>query len=68
MGKPRKRQSRITRDLILFVGGFAGIVYETLVERADRPALLAVFAGMLGLPLYLRRDEKRDDKPDGKDG
>lgn len=64
MSKSRKkqRQNRITRDIVLFVGGLAGIAYETLVENVDRPALLAVFAGMLGLPWFIRRDEKRDDE------
>lgn len=62
MSKSRnKRQNRITRDIVLFVGGLAGIAYETLVENVDRPALLAVFAGMLGLPWFIRRDEKSDD-------
>jgi hypothetical protein len=51
--------------MVLFVGGFLGIAYETLVEQVDRPALLAVFGGMLGLPIYLRRDEKSDDKAEG---
>ena len=60
----RGRQSKITRDLVLFVGGLVGIAYETVVERVDRPALLAVFAGMLGLPWFIRRDEKRDEKRD----
>lgn len=55
---------RITRDMVLFVGGLLGIIHETVVREVDRPALLAVFAGMCGLPLYLRRDESDKDKPD----
>jgi ABC-type xylose transport system permease subunit len=62
---PRRKGSRITRDMVLFVGGLLGILYETVVEQIDRPALLAVFAGMLGLPIYLRRDEKPNDKDEG---
>jgi len=50
-----------TRDFVLFVGGMLGVIYETLVEKADRPALLAVFGGMLGLPVFLRRDEQATD-------
>ena len=60
----RQRRQRITRDLVLFVAGLAGIAWETLFEEVDRPALLALFGGMLGLPLYLRRDEKHHDKRD----
>lgn len=53
-----------TRDFVLFVGGFAGVIYETLVEQVDRPALLAVFGGMLGLPVFLRRDEREQQDED----
>lgn len=55
------RRQRFTRDTVLFVAGLVGIAYETVIVRVDRPALLAVFAGMLGLPAFLRRDEKRHD-------
>lgn len=53
----------MSRDLVLFVAGLLGIGYETLLEDVDRPALLALFGGMIGLPWFLRRDEK-DDKQD----
>lgn len=43
------------RDVILFAAGLAGIAHETLIERADRPQLLLLFAGMLGLPAFLPR-------------
>lgn len=58
-----------TRDFVLFVGGFFGVLYETVVEQVDRPALLAVFGGMLGLPVFLRRDTptRRDEDDDAKD-
>ena len=46
------------RDFLLFIGGFLGVAYETLVEQVDRPALLALFGGMMGLPVFLRRDER----------
>lgn len=65
MHEPRRKGRRITRDTVLFVGGLIGIIYETVFEQIDRPALLAVFAGMLGLPIYLRRDEKPSDKDEG---
>jgi TctA family transporter len=57
------------RDFLLFVGGFLGSAYETIVEQVDRPALLALFGGMLGLPLFLKHDEKEqpdDDQPTPK--
>lgn len=55
--------SNKTRDFVLFAAGLAGVAYETLVKEVDRPALLAVFAGMMGLPAFLRRDER--DEPKG---
>lgn len=52
----------LTRDLVLFVAGLAGIAYETVVENADRPYLLVLFAAMVGLPAFLYRDETRNGK------
>jgi hypothetical protein len=49
--------SRITRDIVLFVGGLLGVAHETLLGSGERPFLLAIFGGMLGLPVFLRRDE-----------
>lgn len=43
---------------MLFFGGLAGVAYETLAVNVDRPSLLIVFAAMMGLPAFLRRDEK----------
>lgn len=73
MARRPPRHLRVTRDLVLFASGLAGAAYEIIEvvsthTRAD-PALLAFFGGLLGLPLYLRRDEaqqgdeKKDDDP-----
>ncbi len=48
----------ISRDTILFVFGLLGIVYETLAQGGERPTLLILFAGMVGLPAFLKGDEK----------
>ena len=58
------KRLRITRDGVLFVIGVLGIAHETLISKADRPTLLLLFAGMVGLPAFLHKDEKaqRDDK------
>lgn len=50
------------RDIALFVAGIAGIAHETLLEKAERPTLLLLFAAMAGLPTFLRADEKRNGK------
>jgi hypothetical protein len=46
------------RTITLFVGGLAGIAWETLGEKSERPTLLVVFAAMIGLPAFLRQDER----------
>lgn len=46
------------RTALLFGGGLCGVGYVTLVDQTDRPTLLILFAAMMGLPLFLRSDEK----------
>jgi len=43
------RFGKRARDNIIFFAGLAGLSWETIAEHSDRPFLLAVFAGMLGL-------------------
>lgn len=49
---------RITQKGVLFAVGLLGVAHETLVSEADRPTLLLLFAAMIGLPAFLRQDEK----------
>jgi hypothetical protein len=58
-----KRRFRLTRDSVLFTLGLVGIAYETLAHQAERPTLLLLFAGMIGLPAFLRGDEHHQDDP-----
>lgn len=46
------------RSAVLFTAGLAGVIYVTLVDQTERPTLLILFAAMMGLPLFLRTDEK----------
>jgi hypothetical protein len=46
------------RTAALFAGGMLGVAYVTLVDNTDRPTLLILFGAMMGLPLFLRQDEK----------
>jgi len=46
------------RSAVLFVGGLVGAAYVTVVDQTERPTLLILFAAMMGLPLFLRTDEK----------
>lgn len=60
----RLRRFRVTRDGILFVTGIVGIIYETAREGAERPTLLLLFAGMVGLPAFLQLDSQRNSHAD----
>lgn len=51
------KDGKDARTWLLFIGGLAGVTYETLAAQGDRPYLLVIFASMMGLPLFLRRDE-----------
>jgi hypothetical protein len=44
---------RISRGTVLFIAGLAGVMHETVLEEADRPTLLLLFAAMMGLPAFL---------------
>lgn len=52
----------VIRDLTLFVGGLAGVAHETLIVQVERPTLLLLFAAMMGLPMFLRADERNGRK------
>lgn len=64
-GAKRSRVSRITRDTVLFTGGLLLTVNEAVLrEGAERPTLIILFAGMMGLPVVIRADEARKQPPD----
>lgn len=44
----------------MFFGGLAGVLYETVATSVDRPVLLALFGAMMGLPFFIRADERRN--------
>lgn len=59
--------SKITRDVVLFTAGLALTINEGLLRDGDRPSLLVLYAGMMGLPAIFRFDEQRRGG-DGKGG
>lgn len=62
-GRPR---IRITRDAVLFATGLALLINEAVIRHGpERPYLLVMYAGMMGLPVFLRTDEKRNPPPPG---
>lgn len=54
----------IARDTVLFVVGLLGVAHETLVNDADRPTLLLLFAAMIGLPAFINKDAKDSKEAD----
>ena len=54
----RLPSARLTQKGVLFVVGLLGVAHETLISEADRPTLLLLFAAMIGLPAFLKADEK----------
>lgn len=52
------RPPHLTRDSILFIAGLAGLTREAVWEGAERPTLIIAFLAMMGLPAFLRQDEK----------
>lgn len=53
------------RDIVLFGAGLAGVFHETVIVTSERPTLLLLFAAMMGLPAFLRTDEREDKKSAG---
>jgi hypothetical protein len=49
---------KLGRDGVLFFVGLLGIAHETLIADAERPTLLFAFMAMVGLPAFLRADER----------
>lgn len=56
----QSRLPRIGRDSILFFSGLIGVFHETVIADAEKPTLLLLFATMIGLPAFLRSDEKKE--------
>ncbi len=56
----RRKVRRLTRDGILLISGLAGLAWETTQHDAERPFLLMVFAGMIGLPAFIPKNDSDD--------
>jgi hypothetical protein len=49
----------------MFITGLSLIVYEAVIRTGpERIQLLLLYAGMIGLPAFMRADEKRSPKSD----
>lgn len=52
---------KIVRDMALFVLGAIGFVHELISTGSERPQILILTAAMMGLPVIIRGDEKRQE-------
>ena len=66
----RFRGWRFQRKDLLFVVGLVGIALEEArIFGQPSETMILVFAAMMGLPIFLRADEKRESSPPtGKNG
>lgn len=62
MTESRRKAGRLTRDGVLLVSGLAGLFWETTQHDLERPFLLMVFAGMIGLPAFIPKNSPPDDR------
>lgn len=46
------------RDGILFFSGLAGVAFETILRRPPDYGLLPLFAAMVGLPAFIKKDSE----------
>jgi Na+-transporting methylmalonyl-CoA/oxaloacetate decarboxylase gamma subunit len=47
----------LNRNTFMFVAGLLGVAHETLLQHAERPTLLILFAAMMGMPAFLTSTE-----------
>lgn len=62
MAPPSRQRwwTKITRDLVLLGAGLAFMAHEVFVQPVERPYVITACLGMMGLPVFLRWDSKRN--------
>lgn len=48
---------RVIRDGLMFLMGAGGFVHEVLTTGAERPQILLACLALMGVPVFLRKDE-----------
>lgn len=70
MRSPTPAQLNLAWMIALRVVGLGGVVWQVVVEHAERPTLLLLLAAMIGLPEFVKldRSRKRESGGDGDGG
>ena len=59
----RPMSPRGWRDATLFLSGLGLAIHEVVIRHGpERPTVLLLIAGMMGLPAFLKADETRNGK------
>jgi hypothetical protein len=58
----RRQRGRVTRDGLLFILGATGFLHELIITQGERPTLLLGCLALMGLPVFLRTDDRRKDE------
>lgn len=61
MAQWRKPRWQDVRDPLIVLTGLALSIHEAVFTKVIRPELLILFAGMIGAPVFTRKDEKRNE-------
>jgi len=54
---PTNKALRTWRDIALFLLGAGGFTHEVLIAGTERPTILLGCLALLGVPVFLRKDE-----------
>lgn len=55
----------VVRPIVLFCVGIGAFAWQVFFETSDRPYLLALIAGFVGLPFVVFADKQRNEKDGG---
>lgn len=53
---------KFIRDTTMFLAGLAGFAHELIIQEQERSTLIFACLALMGVPFFLRRDEKEEDE------
>jgi hypothetical protein len=67
MSRWRRPRWQDVRDPLIVLTGLVLAIHEAVFTKVIRPELLVLFAGMIGAPVFARKDEKRNESRDTRE-